>query len=65
MLVIQCLVAIVTVMLLIGKLGNIGDIGTWSWLWVLSPVWGSTILYYAVAVTSQIFPAKVPRFWRW
>lgn len=40
------MVAIAFVVLAVCKVGNVGDIGGWSWWWVSAPLWGSTVLYW-------------------
>lgn len=32
------------------KLGEVGAVASWSWLWVLSPLWGPLALVVVVAL---------------
>lgn len=55
------LVVVAFAVLTVCKLGNVGDIGGWSWWWVTVPLWGSTIAYYVVlglAFVASLFVKK-------
>jgi hypothetical protein len=45
--------SILTLMLIFLKLAEIGTVATWSWYWVLSPIWIPVVL--AVSVVTIIY----------
>jgi hypothetical protein len=50
----QAIVIFSFVGLLIGKLGDVGNLGSWSWWWVTCPLWGSALLYYGGSLLCGI-----------
>ena len=46
--------SILTLMLIFLKLAEIGEVATWSWYWVLSPVWIPIVLSFSVIVVIYI-----------
>jgi hypothetical protein len=46
--------SILTLMLIYLKLAEIGTVATWSWYWVLSPIWIPVVLAVSVVTTIYI-----------
>jgi len=46
--------SILTLMLIFLKLAEIGTVATWSWYWVLSPIWIPVVLAVSVVTTIYI-----------
>jgi hypothetical protein len=47
-------VAAVQIVFIINKLTNAGDIGAWSWWWVLSPIWISFLIVVVLGTIGGI-----------
>lgn len=51
------LVGATTLVFVVNKLTNAGDIAEWSWWWVLSPLWIAVALSLAIAIIVGIVGA--------
>jgi hypothetical protein len=51
------LVSATTLVFVINKMTNAGDIAGWSWWWVLSPLWISFLLVMVLAIVAGIVKA--------
>ena len=46
--------SILTLMFIFLKLAEIGNVATWSWFWVLSPVWIPVVLAFTTIIVIYI-----------
>lgn len=51
------LVGATTLVFVVNKLTNAGDIAEWSWWWVLSPLWIAVAVSLIVAIIAGIVSA--------
>lgn len=51
------LVGATTLVFVVNKLTNAGDIAGWSWWWVLSPLWISTAVGLVILLVGAIIAA--------
>lgn len=51
------LVGATTLVFVVNKLTNAGDIAGWSWWWVLSPLWLAVAVSLLVAIIAGIVTA--------
>lgn len=49
------LLSVIFVLLLALKLAEIGQVATWSWWWVTSPIWAPAALVLGVAALFGVF----------
>lgn len=54
-------VGLLTIVLITLKLAEIGKVATWSWWWVLSPIWGSLALALVIFVVFAVITLIVTR----
>jgi len=53
------LCSVLTLIFVVLKLAEIGTVATWSWWWVLSPLWiGALVALTVVAITFLVLWAK-------
>jgi hypothetical protein len=50
-------VGAIQVVFIINKLTNAGDIGAWSWWWVLSPIWISFLIVVLFGAIGGVIDA--------